>query len=259
MSYVQGLYPIVGKKSIAKGMYDFTIYCPEIVNQAKAGQFVNILVDGHTLRRPISICGIDKEKGNLRIVFEVRGSGTEEMAKLNVGGMMDVMGPLGSHGFDLLDKSKKAIAIGGGIGTPPMLEVCKHYGENAKAILGFRSADACILEKDFADTGAKVLLTTDDGTKVRKGFVTDVLLEELEKETPDIIYACGPMPMLKALSKIADEKGIRCQVSLEERMGCGIGACLVCACKIKVGDGETYKHVCKDGPVFESKEVRFDG
>ncbi len=258
MSYIQGLYPIVKRKAIAKGMFDYTVHCPEIANMAKAGQFVTITAANHTLRRPISICEIDKEKGNLRIVFEVRGSGTEEISKLAEGHLMDIMGPLGNNGFELLDKEKKAIVIGGGIGTPPMLEIANHYGKNCKAVLGFRSADACILEKDFAQTGAEVLLTTDDGTKSRKGFVTDVLNEELAKEIPDIIYACGPKPMLKALVKIAKEKGIRLQVSLEERMGCGIGACLVCACKVRIKDSETYKHVCKDGPVFEAEEVVFD-
>ncbi|MEF9984330.1 MAG: dihydroorotate dehydrogenase electron transfer subunit [Oscillospiraceae bacterium] len=258
MSYVQGEYPIIGKKSIAKGIYDYKIACPEIAENAVAGQFVNIRVQNHTLRRPISICEIDKEKGTLRIVFEVRGSGTNEMANLNVGDTMDIMGPLGNNGFALLEKNKKAVVIGGGIGVPPMVEVAKHYGKNCKAILGFRSADVCILEKDFEAFGTEVILSTDDGTKGRNGFVTDSLKELLKSEKPDIIYACGPKPMIKALTSITISNSIRCQVSMEERMGCGVGACLVCACKIAAENGDVYKHVCKDGPVFEAEEVRFD-
>lgn len=258
MSYVQGVYPIISKTTLAKGIFDYEILCPEITKNAKAGQFVNIRAKDHTLRRPISICEINKEKGLLRIVFEVRGSGTYEISKLNVGETMDIMGPLGNGTFDLLEKEKKAIVIGGGIGVPPMFEIAKHYGENAKAIIGFRSADACILEKDFVKTGAKVLLSTDDGTKGIHGFVTNVLKDELQKEKPDIIYACGPKPMLKAITEITKANNIRCQVSMEERMGCGIGACLVCACKIAAENGDVYKHVCKDGPVFEAEEVRYD-
>ena len=257
MKYIQNVYPILSRNAIARDMFDYVVHCPELAALAQAGQFVHIRVPGHTLRRPISICEVDKTAGTIRLVFEVRGSGTEALANLAAGGMMDVMGPLG-NGFDLLSPDSAAIVVGGGIGTPPMLETAKHYAENCTAILGFRDAAHVILDDDFDACGCDVRLATDDGSTGHKGFVTDLLKARLEESGADIIYACGPKPMLKAVADIAAQFGVRCQVSLEERMGCGVGACLVCACKIARENGDpTYKHVCKDGPVFEAKEVFF--
>jgi dihydroorotate dehydrogenase electron transfer subunit len=257
MKYTQGSYPVISKTAIAKEIYDMTILCPEIAAIASAGQFVNIKADGFMLRRPISICGIDRDKGTLRIIFEVRGKGTKELSQIPEGGLIDIIAPLGGRGFDLT-LGRKAVIIGGGIGNPPMLPIAKHFGENARVISGFRNSSAVILQKDFADTGAKVTLCTDDGSSGRKGFVTDALAEEIAKEKPDVIYACGPSVMLRKIAEIAKSGGIKCQVSLEERMGCGIGACLVCACRT-IRDGEEfYAHVCKDGPVFNAEEVNFD-
>lgn len=255
MRYTQGKYQIVQKQAIAKGIFDMTILCKEVAEIAKAGQFVNIFAEGHTLRRPISIASINKEKGTIRIVFEVRGKGTEEISKKNVNEMIDMLGPLGGRGFKLLETDKKAVCIGGGIGTPPMLALAEYYGKSATVISGFRNSSIAILQKDFADTGANTILCTDDGSAGKKGFVTDALKEYIANEKPDIIYACGAKPMLKAIVMIAEENDIETQVSLEERMGCGVGACLVCACKT-VRNGEEYMaHVCQDGPVFDSKEV----
>lgn len=257
MKYKQGKYPVIAKTAIAKEIYDMTIYCPHIAAAAVAGQFVNIKAEGFMLRRPISIAGIDKKKGTLRIVFEVRGEGTKALSMIPEGGMIDIVAPLGGRGFDLT-LGKKAVIVGGGIGNPPMLPIAEAYGENATVISGFRSANAVILQQDFAKTGADVVLCTDDGTAGRKGFVTDALKETIAKDKPDVIYACGPSVMLRRIVEIAKENGIKCQVSLEERMGCGIGACLVCACRT-IRDGEEfYSHVCKDGPVFNAEEVIFD-
>ncbi len=258
MKYTQGVYPIIAKKAIAAEIYDMTILCPDVAQAALCGQFVNIKAGGFFLRRPISICGIDKQKGTLRIVFEVRGNGTKELSQLRTGDMIDIVAPLGGRGFTLLENDKKAIVIGGGIGNPPMLPIAQHYGVNSTVISGFRNAHAVILQKDFADTGAKTILCTDDGSAGMKGFVTDALAKELESSKPDIIYACGPSVMLKRIIAIAREAGVKCEVSLEERMGCGVGGCLVCACRT-IRDGEEYfAHVCKDGPVFDSEEVLFD-
>ena len=150
------------------------------------------------------------------------------------------------------------VVIGGGIGVPPLLQTAAQYGENATAIIGFRNAAAVILKEDFEKNGNRVILCTDDGTAGRHGFVTAALEELLEKETPDLICACGPMPMLRIVAGIAEKKGIECEISLEERMACGVGACLGCACKTRKEDGtEGYSHVCKNGPVFNSKEVVF--
>jgi len=255
MRYTQGKYPIIKKQAIACGMFDLTILCKEIAEIAVAGQFVNILPNGHSLRRPISIASINKEKGTIRIIFEVRGKGTEELSKLNEGDIIDMLAPLGGRGFKLLEKDKKAICIGGGIGTPPMLALAEYYGENATMISGFRNSSIVILQRDFEKTGAKAILCTDDGSAGIKGFVTDALKSCVLEEKPDIIYACGPRPMLKAIVDFANENDIQTQVSMEERMGCGVGACLVCACKT-VRNGEEYMaHVCQDGPIFDSKEV----
>lgn len=254
MSYIQGEYRILTKRNLAKNIYDYVIEAKDMAELAQAGQFVHIRVQGFSLRRPISICEIDKEAGTIRIVFEVRGEGTAELAKLQEGQLIDLIGPLGK-GFSLLDPSKKVIVIGGGIGVPPMLEVAKHYGSNATAIIGFRSANAVILAEDFQAKGAKLMLCTDDGTMGSKGFVTAALKHRLLEENADLICACGPHMMLKGIVELANEYHIPCEVSLEERMGCGVGACLVCACKT-VKNGEEYlAHVCKDGPVFKAEDV----
>ena len=254
MAYCQGEYIIKKKQNLARNIFDLTVFCPEIAAQAEAGQFVHIKIAGFTLRRPISICEIDRESGCIRVVFEIRGEGTEKLAGFCAGDAVDLIGPLGK-GFTLLQPDKKAVVIGGGIGTPPMLSLAKHYGKNAVAIIGFRSAEAVILEKDFARSGAQTVVCTDDGTYGMHGFVTTALEKVLEEQKPDIIYACGPHLMLKGVAGLADSNGVRCEVSLEERMGCGIGACLVCACKVVKDSKEYFAHVCKDGPVFDAKEV----
>ena len=253
MKYEQAKYLLLSKKTLAKEIYEFIISCPQVAEVAQPGQFVHILPNGCTLRRPISICGIDRNKGTLRIVFEVRGEGTAELAKTNAGENIDMLAPLG-RGFRLNDYNR-VILIGGGIGTPPMMPLAEHYGEKAVAISGFRSANAVILQDDFKKAGAKTILCTDDGTMGHKGLVTEPLLDEIKSEKPDAIFACGPTPMLKAICAIAKENEIECFVSLEERMGCGVGACLVCACKTMRGNNEYFAHVCKDGPVFNAKEV----
>ena len=254
MAYTQSLYPILRKQNLARGIYDYTVHCPEIASEAVPGQFVHIRVPGFQLRRPISICGIDRQAGTIRLVMEIRGAGTEVLSRLNEGELIDLIGPLG-HGFTLLSPDKKAVAVGGGIGVPPLLGAIAHYGENGTVITGFRSASAVILQDDFKAAGARAILCTDDGTMGEHGFVTGALQKFLETETPDIIYACGPMPMLKAVAAMAAEKGIECEISLEERMACGVGACLGCACRTIKNGVEGFSHVCKDGPVFNSKEV----
>lgn len=257
LKYTQGKYLILSKKTLAKEIYDLTILCPDVAEAAKSGQFVNVKADGFMLRRPISICSIDKSKGTLRIIFEVRGEGTKALSQLSEGSMIDLVAPLGGRGFEL-DGHETAVIIGGGIGNPPMLAVAEKFGAKGTVISGFRNASAVILQDDFKATGAKTILCTDDGSAGRKGFVTDALKEVLQTKKPDIIYACGPNVMLRRIIEIAKANGVKCQVSLEERMGCGVGACLVCVCRT-IRDGEEYyAHVCKDGPVFNAEEVLFD-
>ncbi len=255
--YKQGKYLIVDKKNLAKGIFDIEVLCPEAAELAQPGQFVQAAAEGFFLRRPISICDINKEKGTLRLVFEIRGKGTEKLAGLNVGDTIDLIAPLG-NGFKVLENGKRALCIGGGIGTPPMLGIAKEYGENATVISGFRNMAAVILQDDYKAAGAKTVLCTDDGSAGMKGFVTDALKAELEMQKPDIVYACGPMIMLKNITAICKDNGIECQVSLEQRMACGVGACLVCVCKTVKSGEEFNSHVCKDGPVFDSEEVVFE-
>lgn len=256
--YRQGKYVITSKKEIANGIFDITVKCPEIADDAQSGQFAQVYAEGFFLRRPISICDIDKDAGTIRLVFEVRGKGTDKISELNVGDMIDIIAPLG-NGFKVLEQGKKAICIGGGIGTPPIVGIAKEYGKNATVISGFRSANAVILQDDFKASGCETILCTDDGTAGIHGFVTDALKDELDQNKPDIIYACGPMPMLKAIVKMAEEYGVETQVSLEQRMACGVGACLVCVCRTVKDGKEILSHVCKDGPVFDGKEVDFNG
>ncbi|MCI1269606.1 MAG: dihydroorotate dehydrogenase electron transfer subunit [Ruminococcus sp.] len=255
MKYTQGKYIIKNKSAIAKNTYSYTVRCPEVADIAQPGQFAHIRVDGFTLRRPVSICEIDKKCGTIRIVFEIRGNGTEELSKLNEGSLIDMLAPLG-HGFTLNSKFKKVILIGGGIGTPPMLSLAQYYGEKSVAITGFRGAGSVILQEDFKNSGAENIVCTDDGSYGIHGFVTQPFGDILKKGGIDAVYACGPMPMLKKISEMSKENNIaNCEISLEERMGCGIGACLVCACKTKKNDEEYFAHVCKEGPVFNAEEV----
>ena len=246
-------YPLVEKKELANGFYSFVIRCPEMAAQAVPGQFVNLKVPEHSLRRPISICEIDREAGTLRLVFEIRGEGTKVLSSIEQGSELDLLGPLG-NGFTIYP-GKKAVVIGGGIGVPPMLELAKAYNGQAAAILGFRDASVCILEEDFKAHCAQTMLYTDNGTKGEKGFVTDGLAKLIEQQAPEVIYACGPEIMLKKIIAMADEHNIPCQVSLEQRMACGVGACYVCACRLVMDGEEYFGHVCKDGPVFDSKQV----
>lgn len=247
---------ITQKRRLHSNCFDFWISSPEMTRDAVAGQFLHIRCGEKVLRRPISICETDKEAAELRIVFEVRGEGTKWLSERSVGEYLDVLGPLG-NGFDLSDTGRKALFIGGGIGVPPLLEAAKAFGRRADAVLGFRCADSTILTEDFKNTCSNVYIACEDGTIGSKGLVTDILNTLLNTAHYEVFYACGPQPMLHAVSSVAAKSNIDCYVSLEERMGCGVGACLVCACKTKTGGKETYRHVCKDGPVFKSDEVEW--
>ena len=243
-------------QALSHNIFALTIEAPRICALAQPGQFVHITCgDANLLRRPISIC--QAKDGMLKIVFVVKGDGTKWLSERRAGDVLDIVGPAG-RGFDLTKLGEKPVFIGGGIGVPPMLQTmqaAKAQGAQPTAILGFRNASAVILEEDFKAVGT-VYTATDDGSYGIHGFVSDVLKEHISEYTS--VCCCGPKPMLRALASIAEEAGIPCQVSMEERMGCGIGACLVCVCSLKKEHGETrYGHVCKDGPVFDSKEVQW--
>ncbi len=251
--------------TLAEGMLDFRLRLPKIAALARPGQFLHILCGDHTLRRPISICDCDPEKGIVRMVFEIRGEGTAWLADRKTGDSLDVLGPIG-HGFDLLPEELSAaghskpfeypVFIGGGIGVPPLLYAARLM-KNPITILGFRNRERVILADEFARLG-ETLVTTEDGSAGIKGFVTAPLEEWIKAGKADILYACGPTPMLKSIQKLARAYRIPCQLSLEQRMACGVGACLGCACKTHKQGKEQYSHVCKEGPVFWSEEVCFD-
>ncbi len=247
---------VTNRQEYGNGLFALTLHAPNIAAEAKCGQFVHITCgEGNLLRRPISICDVEGE--TLKIVFQVKGEGTKWLSRRSAKHTVDVLGPLG-HGFDLNALGERPVMIGGGIGVPPMLYTMKNAKANSAsptAILGFRNKDAVILTEDFEKVG-DTHICTDDGSFGTHGFVTNVLEQHISKFTG--ICACGPKLMLKAIAQLAEKAGLPCQVSMEERMGCGIGACLVCACELKLRDGEQgvrYGHVCKDGPVFDAKEV----
>ena len=218
------------------------------------GQFVHIKCgEGLLLRRPISVCTCNQDQPSdlLRIVFEARGEGTQWLAERQVGEELDVLG-LAGNGFTV-DPEGRYLLVGGGIGVPPMLGCAQYTGGKSIAILGFRNAGKVMMEEEFKAACASVQVATDDGSYGNYGFVDALIRAELEKDASyNGVLACGPKPMLRSIAKVAEEFGVPCQVSMEERMGCGVGACLVCACDMNDG---TRKHVCKDGPVFDSKEV----
>jgi dihydroorotate dehydrogenase electron transfer subunit len=224
----------------------------EIAAAAKPGQFVSLYCkDGsRLLPRPISICEINDNEGTLRFVFRLVGEGTKEIATYKVGDAITIMGPLG-NGFTL--EGKKAILIGGGIGIPPMLELAKQLDIEKSIVLGYR--DVTFMDQEFEPYG-DVYVATEDGSKGVKGNVIDAIREH--EIDADIIFACGPTPMLRGIKAYAEEHGIKAQLSLEERMACGIGACLACVCKTKEVDHHTHVHntrICKEGPVFYAQEV----
>lgn len=243
---------IAEQNNIAKDIYSMWLEEPEIAGTAKPGQFVSLFCkDGSSLLpRPISICEVDQSRGKIRLVYRVVGKGTMEFSTLVAGDHLEVMGPLG-NGFTL--EGKKAFLIGGGIGIPPMLELAKQLTCEKQMILGYR--DITFLEKEFEAYG-KVFISTEDGSKGTKGNVLDAIIaNSLEA---DMIFACGPTPMLRGIKAYAMEHGIKAQLSLEERMACGVGACLGCVCRTKEIDHHSNvnnKRICKDGPVFYAEEV----
>jgi dihydroorotate dehydrogenase electron transfer subunit len=250
---------LVKKEKLIDGIYKFSVEAPEIANVAKAGQFLEIKVSDTGepfLRRPISIYNICKKEGIVEFIFQVKGRGTDLLKDKEEGDTIDIMGPLGFGSFKI-DNYKKVAIIGGGIGTYPLYELAKELKENSDVTMymGFRNKELVTLEKEFEEVSNKLVITTDDGSYKQKGFAINVLKEDCKIEKPDIIFACGPLPMLKAVREFAIEQNIPCQISLEERMGCGIGACLGCAVKVISGQEPRFGHVCKEGPVFNAKDV----
>lgn len=241
---------------ITDGIYSIWLKFPkeqDVAKSAVPGQFISMYCkDGsRLLPRPISICEIDREKSMIRVVYRVAGAGTEEFSGYRKGDTIAVVGPLG-NGFT--KKEGKAILIGGGIGIPPMLQLAKELSGKAAVVLGYRDGDL-FLKEEF-EPYADVYVSTEDGAAGTKGNVIDAIREN--ELCADTIYACGPVPMLKGVKAFATEHKIPAQISMEERMACGVGACLACVCKSKEKDSHSHvnnKRVCKDGPVFDAQEI----
>lgn len=245
---------LIKKSEPIKGIFDFTIEAPEIAKSAQCGQFLHIQCGGGVfLRRPISICDFDER--NVRFIFEVKGRGTALLSEFNIGDFINMMGPLG-HGFEILP-TENSVIIGGGIGVFPLYSLAKKT--HSDVFLGFRTADRVIMEDEFKAVSKSVTVGTDDGSYGYNGYIADKAAEFIDNGMTDMIYACGPLPMLRAVKKIAEDRYIPCQISMEQRMGCGIGACLVCTCQTNKDGMDGQVRVCKDGPVFYSTEVTLNG
>lgn len=248
---------ILSNNKLSDGIFEMIIAAESIAKEAKAGQFVNVYtgLGENILPRPISISEIDKEDGTLTLIYQVVGTGTKCFSDCVTGQEIKVLGPLG-NGFSVPTQEGNHVVVGGGIGAPPLIELVKTLKGDVTVFLGARSNP--ILVEKFEALGAVVHIATDDGSVGFKGNVVE-LMDKIQPKA-DFIYSCGPKIMLRFLSQWAEDKGIKAQVSMEERMACGIGACVGCAVKIKKEGESDWQNlkVCKDGPVFMSNEVVWD-
>lgn len=252
---------ILSQEKIASDIYSMWIRAKAIAETSVPGQFVSLYTKDRSklLPRPISLCETDREEGKIRIVYRVTGedTGTAQFSKMEAGDQIPILGPLG-NGFPIDGaKGKKVLLIGGGIGVPPMLELAKQLRSQhqieSRLVMGYREEP--FLTEEFRKNG-KLYIATEDGSVGTKGNVLDAISEN--KPEAELIYACGPTPMLRAVKTYAEEKKIACYISMEEKMACGIGACLACVCRTKERDAHSNVHnrrVCKDGPVFLASEV----
>lgn len=241
----QGLFSITQNEKIAQSVYKMRL-SGDTSAIKKAGQFVNIKLDGFFLRRPISVCDYTAEE--LLIIYKVVGKGTEKMSAMEKGEQLDILTGLG-NGYDLTVKTEKPVLIGGGVGVPPLYKLSKelkNQGKRVSVILGFNSEKEIFFEEEFMEIADRVLICTADGSYGIKGFVT----EAVKDIDFDYFFTCGPEPMFKALESTID-KGISGQLSFEQRMGCGFGACMGCSCKTLTGN----KRICREGPVLFREEI----
>ncbi len=238
----QSIFTILSNEPLTKNVYKMVLSGDTSAITAP-GQFVNIRLEGHFLRRPISVC--DYDDATLTIIYKVVGKGTEAMRRMR-SGQLDILTGLG-NGYDLTLSGNTPVLLGGGVGVPPMYRLAKDLiaqGKAVSVILGFNTADEVFYQEEFKALGCQVTVTTADGSYGTPGFVTDAL----KHISYSYFYACGPEPMLKAVCNATTTSG---QMSFEERMGCGFGACMGCSCKTLTG----YKRICKDGPVMKKEDI----
>ena len=241
----QGIFEIIENTALTASVYRMRL-AGDTSDITASGQFVNIALAGKFLRRPISVC--DVEDGVLTIVYKVVGKGTEQMSAMKIGEKLDILTGLG-NGYDLSVSGERPLLLGGGVGVPPLYNLAKRLianGAHVTVVLGFNKADEVFYEEEFKALGATVTVATADGSHGVKGFVTDALPAEYT-----YFYTCGPEPMLRAVWKATKTSG---QMSFEERMGCGFGACMGCSCKTLTGN----KRICKEGPVMRKEEILWE-
>ena len=242
--YKRDKYKIKSNQKIAQNVYEMILE-GDTTYIIRPGQFINIELDGYYLRRPISVCDYDDK--TITIIYKVVGNGTEKMATLKEGEILDILTGLG-NGFEVKSSGERPLLIGGGVGTPPMYNLCKKLVEQGKkpiVVLGFANIGDVFYEEKFKEMGEEVYISTVDGSYGTKGFVTDIV-KDLEDYT--YYYTCGPKNMLKAVYDTATTDG---ELSFEEKMGCGFGACMGCTCETTKGN----KRICKEGPILKKEEI----
>lgn len=274
MAKIQCRAEVIRAEELQRGIYSMWLHVPEISEQAVPGQFVSLYCNDRDklLPRPISLCEIDRGRGDIRLVYRVAGVGTKEFSGMRAGDEICVLGPLG-NGFPLGDaaiqisdsssvpgdgergSAVRPVLVGGGIGIPPLLELAKELEGEVTAVIGFRSADTFLVE-EFQRVADRVAIATEDGSLGTEGNVIDAIREQ--NIQGDVIYSCGPVPMLRGVKEWALSAGIPAWISMEERMACGVGACLGCVCRSAETDSHSNvnnKRICKDGPVFLSTDI----
>ena len=249
---------IVSNEKVAKGIYRMVLKCPGIdLKHLIPGQFAHVGIPGHAellMKRPLSINDYDEEHETITLIYQVKGRGTRALSSASPGETMDVIAPVG-RGFHLAASDKKVFLVGGGVGIAPLPTVIKRWTDRQyEAFLGYRGLPYAYCQDDFGPCD-NVYVASNDGSIGETGVVTELLEKRLAVCRPDIVLACGPIPMLKALKKVVDAYGLSCQVSMEQRMCCGFGACATCVCGVHTADGLDYKRVCVEGPVFDIREV----
>lgn len=248
---------VVGNLQVADDLWEMELMIPEITDECEPGQFVHVRVSNENdplLRRPLSLFDVNREKGSISILYKVVGQGTRLMTKLAVGDYLDIMGPLGK-GFTLPDDPCRAVLVGGGVGIAPLVYLARRLKEmkcKVVVLYGVEKRRQLVAIERLKSWDVACLPATADGSAGYKGLVTGLLEDKLNTDEFDYIYTCGPEPMMAAVAQLAEMYGLPGEVSLEESMACGVGACLGCARKLNPRD-ESYVKVCKDGPVFNMK------
>ena len=274
------LCEVVENLAVGDDTFRMVVRSPEIAGEVKPGQFVSVRYEGTEayLRRPFSICAVNLAQGAFEILYQIKGKGTQIMSRYRAGEFVDVLGPLGNGFQTKALKSGRAAIIGGGIGVFPLLLLARKLQADMQELpdiyLGYRDQSRVLLQQEFTECSSNLIVMTEDGSVGGRGYVTEPFQRRCEEEQNapayQMVYACGPETMLRSVQRICADQRMELQLSLEQRMGCGIGACLVCACALTdkaekaAGTGDVrensmrYGHVCKEGPVFRGDEVIFE-